>query len=89
MIDGMSEETRIEAIQALMKRQEYVECVLEPLCDTSGHVQIDSNAVANLILHCVLNQLTIMSTLKALLLKEGEKVVPMPDPEKEESDAQV
>jgi len=84
MIEGMNEEARIESIQGLMTRIEYTENTIEPLCVGDGQVQVDSNAVANMLLHSVLNQLTIMNTLKAILLKDGEKVVPMPEPENPE-----
>ena len=78
MIENMPEAERIEAIQALITRIEYTESTIEPLCVGEGKVQLDSAAVANLILHTVLNQLTLMNTLKSMLLKEGEKVTELP-----------
>lgn len=77
-------EKRLEAIQALMTRMKYTEETIEPLRVGEGQVQVDSSAIANMILHTVLNQLTIMNTLKDMLLKEGETVCeasPEPNPD--------
>jgi hypothetical protein len=71
----MSKERRHKSVQELLTRMEYTENNIQPLIIGDGQVQLDSNAVANLILHTVLNQLTIMSTLKELLLKDGETVM--------------
>lgn len=72
MIETMNEEARHAAIQAFLTRIDYTEKVIEPLICGEGQVQVDSNAIANMMLHTVLNQLTIMNTLKDMLLKDGE-----------------
>ena len=73
-------EKRMEAIQNIMTRVKYTEQTIEPLVVGDGQVQVDSSAIANMILHTVLNQMTIMNTLQDMLLKEGE-VVCEADPE--------
>lgn len=83
MIEEMNKEDRIEAIQNLLTRSEYTESTLRPLTSEGGQVQIDSAAVANLILHTVLNQLTIMDVLRKMLTKSGETIVRAPEQEEE------
>ena len=73
-MDSMSKERRHEAIQEILTRIEYTENTIQPLIVGDGQIQLDSNAVANLILHTVLNQLTMMNTLKSMLLEDGETV---------------
>lgn len=86
MIEGMDNGKRLEAIQNLLTRIEYTENAIKPLVVGDGEVQIDSNAVANMILHTVLNQMTIMNTLKDMLLKKGETAVRVQDDPKQEQE---
>jgi len=77
MIEGMNNEKRLEAIQNLLTRIEYTEGVIKPLTESSGQVNVDSVAIANMIVQLVLSQVTIMDTLKEILLKDGETAVRM------------
>ena len=77
MIEGMNNEKRLEAIQNLLTRIEYTEGVIKPLTESSGQVHVDSMAIANMIVQLVLSQVTIMETLKEILLKDGETAVRM------------
>ena len=67
-------EKRMEAIQNIMTRVKYTEQTIEPLVVGDGQVQVDSSAIANMILHTVLNQMTIMNTLKDMLSPECGEV---------------
>jgi len=79
-----NEESRIDAIQSLSLRVEHTQKFLESLRIGTDNVQIDANAVANLILHSVLNQTVMMGVLSDMLLKEGETVGKLPEADIEE-----